>query len=234
MFQYYALSRMCYAFLRDVRAINRSVHEYTRVGPETYCGEHSRVDDCPKYADPEFARSRWHRRGWILQELLASQFLVFVSANWEVLGDKHELAAVLERITQIPQEVLRFEKDFADVSIAQRMSWAARRRTTRVEDQAYSLMGIFGINMPTLYGEGRMAFYRLQEEIMKASTDTSLFAWNSRESMTYGTYPYRTEEQTEFLDLEHLLAPDPSVFKLIDSNEVVQFNVSDYFANSQS
>jgi hypothetical protein len=57
------------------------------------------------------------------------------------------------------------------------MSWAAKRETTRIEDKAYCLLGIFGVNMPLLYGEGQMAFIRLQEEIMKDSDDQSLFAW---------------------------------------------------------
>jgi hypothetical protein len=57
------------------------------------------------------------------------------------------------------------------------MSWAAKRQTTRIEDLAYCLMGVFGVNMPMLYGEGYRAFIRLQEEIMKASDDDSIFAW---------------------------------------------------------
>jgi hypothetical protein len=61
------------------------------------------------------------------------------------------------------------------------MSWAAKRQTTKVEDCAYSLMGIFGINMPLLYGEGELAFVRLQEELMKVSDDYSIFAWKSKD-----------------------------------------------------
>ena len=66
-----------------------------------------------------------------------------------------------------------------DCSVAERMSWAASRRTTRVEDEAYCLLGLFGVSMPLIYGEGRMAFMRLQEEIIKRSTDQSIFAWNA-------------------------------------------------------
>jgi hypothetical protein len=57
------------------------------------------------------------------------------------------------------------------------MSWASNRQTTRVEDIAYSLLGIFDINMPMLYREGEKAFIRLQEEIIKKSNDLSIFAW---------------------------------------------------------
>ena len=66
---------------------------------------------------------------------------------------------------------------FGDVSIAQRMSWASHRSTTRIEDEAYCLLGLFGINMPLIYGEGRRAFLRLQEEILQRSSDQSIFAW---------------------------------------------------------
>ncbi|KAI5992016.1 hypothetical protein F5J12DRAFT_461928 [Pisolithus orientalis] len=58
------------------------------------------------------------------------------------------------------------------------MSWAADRKTTRVEDRAYSLMGLFGVNMPMLYGEGEKAFQRLQLEIIRTSSNHSIFAWN--------------------------------------------------------
>lgn len=66
------------------------------------------------------------------------------------------------------------------VSIANRMSWASRRTTTRVEDIAYCLLGIFNVNIPLLYGEGLKAFQRLQEEIIRTSDDQSLFAWEDR------------------------------------------------------
>ena len=128
-------------------------------------------------AHSPFRRSRWHHRGWTLQELLAPEVVIFLSQDWDTLSTKAELAEVISQVTRIPVSVLTFERDIADVSIAQRMSWAGHRKTTREEDQAYCLLGIFGISMPTLYGEGRKAFYRLQEELMKKSTDTSLFAW---------------------------------------------------------
>ena len=154
MFRYYQLASVCYAYLKDVPS-----------GGEL---------DSP-FAP--FQRSRWHRRGWTLQELLAPRFLIFISEDWEVLGTKADLAHQLEKVTQIPATVLRFEEKLREVSIARRMSWAAKRETTRVEDEAYCLMGIFGITMPTLYGEGRHAFRRLQETIMQQYTDTTLFAW---------------------------------------------------------
>ena len=138
--------------------------------------------------------SIWYKRGWTLQELIAPRLLVFVSHKWEVLGTKGDLASKISSQTQIPEEVLRHEMDLAYVSVGQRMSWASRRDTTRVEDRAYSLMGIFGINMPTLYGEGDNAFYRLQEEIMKVSTDPTLFAWGRYNIIKSSLYAYVGDE----------------------------------------
>jgi hypothetical protein len=65
------------------------------------------------------------------------------------------------------------------------MSWAAGRQTTRVEDEAYCLLGIFSVNMPLLYGEGRQAFVRLQQEIIKASEDQTILAWGYNRAIRY-------------------------------------------------
>ncbi|KIW49903.1 hypothetical protein PV05_11538 [Exophiala xenobiotica] len=88
------------------------------------------------------------------------------------------MAASISSFTYIPQSVL-LGGDLDQESVATRMSWASTRRTTRVEDHAYCLLGIFNINMPLLYGEGERAFIRLQEEIIKVCIDYSLFAWTS-------------------------------------------------------
>ena len=191
MFRYYALSQVCYAYLGDV------------------------ASDCPlQELFSEFWRSRWHTRGWTLQELLAPRLVVFVSRDWKVLGTKAELADVLDRITGIPKRVLRLEEELEDISIAARMSWAANRKTTRPEDEAYCLMGIFGINMPTLYGEGQNAFQRLQEEIMKQSPDTTLFAWGSLwhgqdDALFRSRDP---DEAHDHSDGSYLFARSPSAF----------------------
>ncbi|KAH9940374.1 heterokaryon incompatibility protein-domain-containing protein, partial [Epithele typhae] len=148
MFRYYALSGVCMVYLCDV-----STQALANV----------------------FRRSLWHHRGWTLQELLASRVIVFFSSEWTPLGTKYELADVLSNVTGIPVGVLRFETPITDVSIAARLSWASKRSTTRPEDKAYCLFGIFGVNMPTLYGEGDNAFYRLLEELMKTSRDASHF-----------------------------------------------------------
>lgn len=212
MFQYYCLAEVCYAYLHDVSR------------------------GCVLEAeDSEFRRSRWYTRGWTLQELIAPHFLVFVAQDWSMLGDKASLAGLIEEITRIPVPVLRGEVTPLDssVSIAQRMSWAAERETSRVEDRAYSLMGLFDVNMPTIYGEGTRAFRRLQEEIMKDSGDTSLFVWGDQADDTLNIDRLSSLDPTyeRKLDSQNLLAPSPSSFSDAGS---IHFRPSSVVAVSDS
>ncbi|KAI0755383.1 hypothetical protein C8Q80DRAFT_1266846 [Daedaleopsis nitida] len=124
-----------------------------------------------------YSLAEWATRGWTLQELIAPPDVLFLSKGWKIEGNRHDLADALHAATNIPTAVLTREEDIYSFSVAERMSWASRRETTRIEDEAYSLFGIFNVNLPPLYGEGRKACLRLQEEIMKNTTDTSLFAW---------------------------------------------------------
>lgn len=110
--------------------------------------------------------------------------------HWAEIGCKDTLTRFLKRITRIPEDVLRQEKALDRFSVAERMSWAAGRQTTREEDITYCLMGLFDVNMPLLYGEGSKAFIRLQEEIVRETRDDSLFAWCSTEASA-ARAPYR-------------------------------------------
>ncbi|KAK5658815.1 hypothetical protein OQA88_1627 [Cercophora sp. LCS_1] len=123
-----------------------------------------------------FARSEWFERGWTLQELLAPSTVVFLNKDWEIIGTKSSLRKLISERTGIPVNVLLSGK-LGEVSAAQKMSWAADRVTSVVEDRAYCLMGLFGVYMPMIYGEGERAFVRLQQEILKITDDLSLFAW---------------------------------------------------------
>jgi hypothetical protein len=122
---------------------------------------------------------RWFTRGWCLQELIAPRDVSFYNNSWQRIGEKStaRLKGLISRITNIDQAVLSDAELLPTLSVAQRMSWASQRVTTRPEDIAYCLLGIFEINMPMLYGEGEKAFLRLQEEIIKRSNDLSIFAW---------------------------------------------------------
>lgn len=102
--------------------------------------------------------------GWTLQELLAPTSVVFYvrgTRAWSKIGTKSSLLELVAARTGIEGSILR-GVNVKTCSIATRMSWASRRETTRMEDLAYSLLGIFGVNMPLLYGEGAKAFLRLQ------------------------------------------------------------------------
>ncbi|KAE8141025.1 heterokaryon incompatibility protein-domain-containing protein [Aspergillus pseudotamarii] len=153
MFHWYRNAQVCYAYLADVNH-----------------------GDDPFAAGSDFRKSDWFKRGWTLQELLVPLYVVFFNNRWEEIGTKSSLQPVITDITGIPKEVILMNSG-REVSVAERMSWAANRTTARVEDQAYCLMGLFGVSMPMLYGEGEKAFERLQREILKVSDDQSIFAW---------------------------------------------------------
>ncbi|KAK3630486.1 hypothetical protein LTR56_017405 [Elasticomyces elasticus] len=97
--------------------------------------------------------------------------------NNSFLGTKLTLAPLIAHATGIHIDFIRGVRNIHDAPIAQRMSWASKRETSRLEDMAYSLLGIFDVNMPLLYGEGHKAFARLQEQIIRQSYDESILAW---------------------------------------------------------
>lgn len=149
MYRWYAQADVCFAFLGDVE-----IHK------------------------GEISASVWFTRGWTLQELIAPRNVHFYDRNWVLLGTKEKLAGYLSQVTGIVLAVLVGASSPSSCSIAQRMSWAAKRKTERIEDRAYSLLGIFDVSMPMLYGEGERSFARLQEEIIRHSDDHSIFAWD--------------------------------------------------------
>ncbi|KAL8786982.1 MAG: hypothetical protein Q9195_007960 [Heterodermia aff. obscurata] len=122
--------------------------------------------------------SAWFDRGWTLQELIAPTATEFYDRDWNHVQSKSHLVAKLCSKTGIPEDVLTGRASPSHCSIAQRMSWAARRKTTRVEDRAYCLLGIFDVSMPQIYGEREKAFLRLQRAISQQSKDESIFAWS--------------------------------------------------------
>ena len=134
--------------------------------------------------DEEFCISRWFLRGWTLQELLAPRTVVFYSREWKELGTKWSLRDKISRATGITHDQM---VDHKRVNVATKMSWVAMRETTRIEDTAYSLLGLFDINMPLLYGEGYKAFIRLQHEILQTQGhDESIFAWTDPDTYHCG------------------------------------------------
>lgn len=158
MYQFYSDAQICYVHLADVP-------------DECVLDGSCDVSSLLKY-------SRWFKRGWTLQELIAPSIVEFYSAGWREIGTRLSLLKDLLTITRIDEDVLRGTKQPTELNVACRMSWAAGRETTRLEDRAYSLLGIFQVNMPLLYGEGPRAFRRLQEAIMNMTEDYTIFAWN--------------------------------------------------------
>ncbi len=181
MFQWYQNAEVCYVYLADLPP-----------GSDV-----SRLLLC-----------RWFTRGWTLQELVAPNVVKFYDYQWNLFGTKDELVDIISSFTGIPSLLLLGHSALSDSSIAARMSWAAQRQTTRLEDLAYCLLGIFEVNMSLIYGEGMRAFRRLQEEIIKRNNDLTIFAWELPQ-----------ESRPQFVGL---FAPSPSAFAA--SSGIVPFS----------
>ena len=198
MYKWYEDAAICYVYLQDIEILSsRDIGD-------------------------QLSTSRWFTRGWTLQELIAPSVVVFYDTHWNEIGPRSSLIAEISKATGIDSELFvethlsvpdQFHNRLSQYTIAQKMSWASRRETTRIEDQAYCLLGLFGVHMPLLYGEGRISFIRLQEEIMKRSSDLSIFAWN----------PNRHPGDEQLGRRMGFLADSPTCFA--DSANVVQASV---------
>ena len=167
MFEWYRQSEICFAFLPDVYGVCK--FDPYDVLPPT------------QFESKEFRSSVWFTRAWTLQELIAPTEVQFFNANFEHIGTKIDktVAHLVSDATGIPIDVIRNQDiHLDDIVIAERFGWASKRISTREEDIAYSLLGIIAVNMPLLYEEGRRAFQRLQAEIIRKSTNESIFAWS--------------------------------------------------------
>ncbi|KAH7324245.1 hypothetical protein B0I35DRAFT_423785 [Stachybotrys elegans] len=149
----------------------------------------------------EFSKSKWFTRGWTLQELLAPPQVVFYSQTWVEIGTKasRKLAGIVSAITGIDVKYITNTLSPDSTTVATKMSWLSGRQTTRIEDMAYCMLGLFDINMPLLYGEGHKAFTRLQEEIVRSHYDHTIFCWTWDESVP--------------ASWTSMLAPSAAVFK---------------------
>lgn len=195
MFNWYSQSRCCYVFLSDFK----------------------NVDEAHGHGYDGIASSKWFTRGWTLQELIAPCEVKFYDQEWDLVTTRAISAPLISEITCVDTDLLKNGNDPATLpqglsmarleqySIAQRMSWAASRETSRSEDRAYSLLGLFNIVMPLHYGEGaENAFKRLQQEIIKQSADQSILAWE---------WPSHTTPRDISDSHMSFLAPSPDCFK---------------------
>ncbi|KAF2663889.1 HET-domain-containing protein [Microthyrium microscopicum] len=175
MFRWYQEAAICYTYLTDV----------VKSGQQPYTSQQHDPEKASKQQSSVFKRhdsnetSEWFERGWTLQELLAPRQMRFYDTNWTFMGTRSQLAPEIERITGIEAKFLDGSEAFRSASIAARLSWQARRKTTEEEDMAYSLLGIFDVDLVPTYGEGRKAFFKLQQKLLQNYRDESLFAWTA-------------------------------------------------------
>ena len=194
---------MLYRQAKQRRAV-RSDQLYVEMVPEIrslLCVSSRRFNRrvCACGENDVLSNSRWFTRGWTLQELIAPLTVEFLGQDWSLIGVKAPSAVLallpplqrerndmfllhIAKITGTAENMIRYiqkPRSLRKVPIAQKMAWAARRQTAREEDLAYSLMGLFDVNMPILYGEGlKKAFRRLQLDIIQMNcVDQSIFLW---------------------------------------------------------
>lgn len=206
MFTWYKLSSFCLAYLHDLER-------------DTDSPRGKRRDSDPV---KDISESVWFTRGWTLQELIAPEVVEFYDRGWCFRGDKSLLRQKISERTGIDVTVLEDSDLLSTIPVGRRMSWAAERETARVEDVAYCLLGIFGVNMSILYGEGSNAFFRLQEEIVKKSNDLSLFAWAAQIGIQNDKRAPVHRQQ----ELRGLLARSPSEFLNCRSIKTVEDQIA--------
>ena len=199
MYRWYKNAKICYVYLHDVDGSSFPTKQ-----------------DDAKYPNSN-GWPEWFSRGWTLQEMIAPSEVQFFNENWQHIGDKKTLALAWTptEITEVPPHILADGIDANRPCVAQIISWAASRTTTRVEDKAYSLMGLLDVNMPMLYGEGKKAFHRLQLEIIRSTNDQSIFAWGWNSPR---------------VRIGSILADDPSFFG--DCSDMKPVNPDDFIQRS--
>jgi hypothetical protein len=211
MYRWYRGAKICYAYLEDVD----NVHD--------------------------FDKARWFSRGWTLQELLAPQELVFYGSGWQRLGTRVDTAFYICLASKVDWEALfglESQAHIRNSSIAKRMAWAASRCTTREEDLAYCLLGLFEVNMPLLYGEGgSKAFQRLQQEIIRQTLDHSFLVWIWHQylgSWSAGDIDFLASHPRCFTGCEMITTSDQNVFPFALNNQGLQVRLPLYQVPDQT
>ena len=178
MSRWYRRASKCYVYLSDV-----SINRHGKTSPSTKPGW-----------EEDLRKSRWFRRGWTLQELIAPRSVEFFSEEGHWLGSKRTLEQQIYEITGIAIEALR-GRQLTEFSVEERFSWAKSRETRHQEDEAYSMLGMFDVCMPLLYGEGRAkAFRRLREEIRKPDAKLSTEEYSCLQSFCPSGIDYESQK----------------------------------------
>ncbi|KIJ66922.1 hypothetical protein HYDPIDRAFT_108890 [Hydnomerulius pinastri MD-312] len=166
----------------------------------------------------DFRSEVWFTRGWTLQELLAPEKMKFYGKEWTALGnsandkDDRTIMNALEWATEIPMEDLQWFSP-GTRRVREKMAWASKRQTTRIEDIAYSLIGIFDVNMPVAYGEGEWAFHHLMEVIVQRCVEWEVFAWAGPSS------PYSAR---------YAIPESPACFTMVNKDRAKQDQASSF------
>lgn len=200
MWKWYRDCKVCLVYLADVKDTCEIANGKTRFDS----------------TDQPFRNSEWFRRAWTLQELLAPKSLEFYNRSWQPLGSKSLWAAEIASVTGIDECAVKEYRRGGEIhggwrtlgrnhfTVAERMCWAAGRESTRVEDRAYSLLGLFNLNMSLVYGEGDKAFVRLQEGILRNGRDLSLLDFDRYIEISWPDYRHGQS---------HLFPRTPDVFR---------------------
>jgi hypothetical protein len=223
MFKWYRDAQICITYLSDVKL--RSPMVLTRPWPGEIPSQATNLEETTYIGDAdhsifqsfdEKSPSEWFSRGWTLQELLAPREMRFYDMNWNHMGTKVSLAREIEAITGIEADYLTGVRNFRTACISTKMSWMAGRTTTREEDIAYGMLGLFNVTMTPQYGEGQRAFMRLQHELLLSIPDESLFAWQMPDPSAGEKFGIVSRSGTNWCpdpDEWGMLSPTPDWFK---------------------
>ncbi|KAI2784552.1 heterokaryon incompatibility protein-domain-containing protein [Daldinia loculata] len=213
-YKYYYDSAVCFIYLEDV-------HKYADEASNSL----GRAEVTRDQLLARLRTTRWATRGWTLQECIAPERRCFLASDWSEIQDGDDLLDALAESTRIDKDLLKDRDLLRNFCIAERMKWASGRQTTRTEDVAYCLMGIFKVNMPVLYGEGaKNAFKRLQREIMQSSFDMTIFVWHGN----YESSGLLAQSPSDFADTPPLglWAPwDLSPFSMTNIGLSISLNI---------
>lgn len=182
MCAWYRDAEVCYVLLSDLdvqveeRSAQQANHGCTQEDqdPDADSGTH-RMSSAE---EATFVDSRYFKRGWTLQEMLAAKVVQFFAADGTYLGNLRNLANVVWAATGIDTLLLNGMKSLDDCSIPEKVSWAAGRSTTKVGDRAYSLLRLLEVSMDLCYGDGIQEFVRLQKEILEQAQGIQVLAWD--------------------------------------------------------
>jgi hypothetical protein len=206
MFKWYQGSAMMIVFLRGVRSASQ-------LGA--------------------LARSIWNTRAWTLQEYVAAKVIHFYTEDWtlymnlDIPNHKESPAIIseMEEATRVSAQTLMVLRPGSD-DIREKLCLAARRETTIVEDAAYSLLGIFSMSLPVVYGEGDHALGRLLSQLLTSSGDMSILAWTGKSGSFNSCLPAHITVFDE-LATSHLPLPiqDAEMERMITTSDSSSFDL---------